>query len=111
MGSSMLNLLIWLLLTTAIVFILCNILVVHLVRRHYRKKKARLPSAPGARPYAPGEYWEGRLEYLPGYKPPEALRPVVAAVPVPATRSSMSQIPSRVWVSRPSAQAPRTSSR
>lgn len=72
-----------------------NILAVRLIRRHHRKKKQRLPAAPNAVPYQPGEYWEQRRTYLSeSYVPPAHLLPS-GAVPGAPTYSSAEMAESR----------------
>ncbi|KAK9895515.1 hypothetical protein P389DRAFT_94194 [Cystobasidium minutum MCA 4210] len=85
----------WIIIGAAVLFIICNIILVHFVRRHYRKKRARLPAAPGARPYERGEFWERRRDDLPGYVPPAPLLPVALATAAPQLQ--MSQTSSRPW--------------
>jgi len=49
-----------------------------LLRRHLKKRRSRLPGAPGARTYETGEYWQQRSRHLPGYVPHSTMAPTVS---------------------------------
>lgn len=85
----------------AVVFVICNIIAVHYIRKYYKRRKQRLPGAKGARRYEVGEYWQQRQEYLPNYTPPKPLLPVASST------SSMQPLMAQT-ASRPSQSSIRT---
>jgi len=65
------------------------------LRRHYKKRSSKPPSAPGARRYETGEYWQQRSRHLPGYVPHNTMAPTVSRGTQPVIQNIMPTIQHR----------------